>query len=54
VAAPFDVESVLAAIRDAQANVPGYTYRGFCDRIAAAGTRVVAQDQSSFHRCSRS
>jgi uncharacterized protein YbcV (DUF1398 family) len=37
VAAPFDEESVRAAIRDAQANVPGYTYRAFCDRVAAAG-----------------
>jgi uncharacterized protein YbcV (DUF1398 family) len=37
VAAPFDVESVRAAIRDAQTNAPGYTYRGFCDRVAAAG-----------------
>lgn len=35
--AVFEVDVVRAAIRDAQANVPGYTYRGFCARVVAAG-----------------
>lgn len=26
-----------AAIREAQALVPGYSYRGFCEKAAAAG-----------------
>ena len=37
VAAAFDVDEITAAIRDAQQLVPGYTYPGFCNRIAAAG-----------------
>jgi uncharacterized protein YbcV (DUF1398 family) len=37
VAARFDVERVKAAIREAQALVPGYTYHGFCAKVAAAG-----------------
>ena len=30
-------ESIKAAIREAQALVPGYTYHGFCAKVAAAG-----------------
>lgn len=37
VAAALDFGAVQAAIREAQALVPGYTYRGFCEKIAAAG-----------------
>ncbi len=37
VAAQFDTEAVQAAIREAQALVPGYTYRGFCDKVKQAG-----------------
>lgn len=37
VAAAFDQGAVQAAIREAQALVPGYTYRGFCDRVRRAG-----------------
>ena len=37
VAAAFDQAAVQAAIRDAQAQVVGYTYRSFCDRVRRAG-----------------
>ncbi|MDF7774744.1 hypothetical protein P1X14_05750 [Sphingomonas sp. AOB5] len=37
IAAAFDVETIRAAIRDAQMLVAGYTYPGFCDRVRAAG-----------------
>ncbi|MFC3710964.1 DUF1398 domain-containing protein [Sphingoaurantiacus capsulatus] len=37
VAAAFDTPALQAAVRDAQALAPGYTYRGFCDRAKAAG-----------------
>lgn len=37
VAPTFDTASIEAAIRDAQHQVPGYTYRGFCEKAAAAG-----------------
>ena len=37
VAATFDAQAVAAAVRGAQANAPGYTYRGFCAEVAAAG-----------------
>jgi len=37
VAADFDVARVRAAIRSAQQNAPGYTYRGFCEQVTAAG-----------------
>lgn len=37
VAPALDAARLLAAIRDAQALVPGYTYRGFCETAAAAG-----------------
>lgn len=33
----FDAARVEAAIREAQQLVPGYTYRGFCEKVAAAG-----------------
>ena len=37
VAAEFDAGAVQAAIREAQAKAPGYTYTGFCRKVAAAG-----------------
>jgi len=37
VAERFDVAVVREAIREAQTNAPGYTYPGFCDKVAAAG-----------------
>jgi hypothetical protein len=37
VAAEFNLDVVKAAIREAQALVPGYTYKGFCDKIKRAG-----------------
>lgn len=37
VAAAFDPEAVTAAVREAQASAPGYTYKGFCAKVAAAG-----------------
>jgi uncharacterized protein YbcV (DUF1398 family) len=37
VAERFDAETVRAAIREAQQLVHGYTYDGFCKKIAAAG-----------------
>lgn len=37
VAAAFDVESMQAAIREAQQLVPGFTYRGFCEKAVSAG-----------------
>lgn len=37
VAADLDTVAIADAIRDAQQLVPGYTYPGFCNRIAAAG-----------------
>ncbi len=37
VAEHFDALQVKAAIREAQALVAGYTYKGFCAKIAAAG-----------------
>ncbi len=37
IAARFDPSAVQAAIREAQQMVPGYSYRGFCEKIAAAG-----------------
>lgn len=37
VAAAFDVAVVQAAIREAQTLAPGYTYRGFCAKVKAAG-----------------
>jgi len=37
VAESFDAATVRAAIREAQGLVPGYTYKGFCAKVAAAG-----------------
>ncbi len=37
VAESFDAEIVKQAIREAQALIPGYTYQGFCAKVAAAG-----------------
>jgi uncharacterized protein YbcV (DUF1398 family) len=37
IAAGFDTGVVQAAIREAQALVPGYTYKGFCDTVKRAG-----------------
>ena len=37
VAPRFDPERVQAAIREAQQQVPGYTYCGFCEKVASAG-----------------
>lgn len=37
VAAEFDPAGIQAAIREAQAQVPGYTYQGFCDEVKRAG-----------------
>lgn len=33
----FDADAVREAIGEAQAHAPGYTYRGFCDKVAKAG-----------------
>lgn len=37
VAAAFDAAAIKAAIGEAQRLAPGYTYRGFCAKVAAAG-----------------
>jgi len=37
IAADFDIGTVQAAIREAQVLVPGYTYKGFCDKVKRAG-----------------
>jgi uncharacterized protein YbcV (DUF1398 family) len=37
VASKFDAEQISAAIKEAQQLVPGYTYKGFCKKAAAAG-----------------
>ncbi len=37
VAATFDAAGVDAAVREAQANLPGYSYAGFCERVTAHG-----------------
>ncbi|MGE3989283.1 DUF1398 domain-containing protein [Pseudorhodoplanes sp.] len=37
VAEPFDAAVIKAALREAQAQSPGYTYRGFCAKVAGAG-----------------
>ena len=37
VAETFDASVVGEAIREAQVLVPGYTYRGFCAKMAGAG-----------------
>jgi uncharacterized protein YbcV (DUF1398 family) len=33
----FDATLIQAAIRQAQQLVPGYTYKGFCNKVASAG-----------------
>jgi len=33
----FDVAAVQAAIKEAQQEVEGYTYKSFCDKVMAAG-----------------
>lgn len=37
IAAAFDATAIRGAIREAQLLVPGYTYKGFCRKAAAAG-----------------
>lgn len=37
IAAAFDTISVQSAIKEAQQLVPGYTYLGFCNKVALAG-----------------
>lgn len=37
VAADFDGAGVERAVREAQANAPGYSYAGFCRKVKAAG-----------------
>ena len=37
VAKAFDVAVVREAIREAQTFAPGYSYKGFCAKVAAAG-----------------
>jgi uncharacterized protein YbcV (DUF1398 family) len=37
VAESFDASVVKEAIREAQVLVPGYTYKGFCAKVARAG-----------------
>jgi uncharacterized protein YbcV (DUF1398 family) len=37
VAPHFDAGGIKAAIREAQQQVPGYTYQGFCRKVTVAG-----------------
>jgi uncharacterized protein YbcV (DUF1398 family) len=37
IAERFDADAVRVAIREAQQLVPGYSYRGFCEKIVSAG-----------------
>lgn len=37
IAPALDDAGLTAAIREAQRQAPGYTYRGFCEKAAAAG-----------------
>ncbi|MFB2550149.1 DUF1398 domain-containing protein [Ensifer soli] len=37
VAARFDAGAIEAAVREAQAKLPGYSYAGFCGKVMAAG-----------------
>lgn len=37
IALAFDTSRLQAAIREAQQQVPGYTYRGFCEKAVLAG-----------------
>ena len=37
VAEHFNALRVIEALREAQALIPGYTYRGFCEKVVKAG-----------------
>jgi uncharacterized protein YbcV (DUF1398 family) len=37
VAERFDAAAIKEALREAQAQVPGYTYKGFCAKVTRAG-----------------
>ena len=37
IAPSFDAGHIQAAIKEAQQRVPGYTYLGFCKKVASAG-----------------
>ena len=37
VAAAFNAPGIEACVREAQANAPGYTYKGFCEKVKAFG-----------------
>ncbi|MEJ0065524.1 MAG: DUF1398 family protein [Caulobacteraceae bacterium] len=37
VAPAFDAAPIKAAIKEAQQLAPGYSYKGFCDKVASAG-----------------
>lgn len=37
VAANFDQSAIQAAVKQAQQNIAGYTFKGFCEKAAAAG-----------------
>ncbi len=37
VAERFNGDAVRAVIREAQQLIPGYTYRGFCEKVVGAG-----------------
>lgn len=37
IAERFDASLVQEAIKEAQQQAPGYTYRGFCQKVASAG-----------------
>ena len=37
VAAEFNAAGIEACVRDAQANGPDYTYKGFCEKVKALG-----------------
>ena len=36
-ASALDAAALQAAIREAQQQVPGYTYKGFCEKAVSAG-----------------
>lgn len=37
VAAAFDAARIQTAIQEAQQLIPGYTYKGFCEKVVTAG-----------------
>ena len=37
VASGFDRDGVQEAVREAQANAPGYSYKSFCDKVKRSG-----------------